>query len=225
MAKHARMIEIPSIRLGVMRVEIKGRSDLIVHAWSEKAKNEMRIKQQKKAKPAKEAKDPNADFEASKYKDAAGRDCIKALAIKSAMVSAAGLTDGLKMTFLRKALFVRYSAEETELIPLSYETCEMREDMVRVGMGTADLRYRAAYKNWSAAFEVEWQADVLEPAQVLYLLRLAGFSIGIHEWRPERDGDFGRFDLASAEAVSIPSDTDKAPTNGKSKPQVAEAAA
>lgn len=224
MAK-TRMIEIPAIRLGVMRVEIKGRSDLIVHAWSEKAKNEMRVKQQKKAKPAREAKDPAADFEASKYKDAQGRDCIKALALKSAMVSAARVTDGLKMTLLRNALFVRFNAEEAELIPLSYETCEMREDMVRVGMGTADLRYRAAYKNWSAVFEIEWQADVLEAEQVLYLLRLAGFSIGIHEWRPERDGDFGRFDLESAEAVSIPSDTPTKGGNGKVKSETAQAVA
>lgn len=216
MAK-ARTIEIPAIRLGVMRVEIKGRSDLIVHAWSEKAKNEMRMKQQKQPKAAKEAKDPHADFESSKYKDAQGRDCIKALALKNAIVSAAGVTDGLKMTLLRKAIFVRYSVDEAEFIPLSYEKCEMREDMVRVGMGTADLRYRAAYKSWSAVFEIEWQADVLSAEQVLYLLRLAGFSVGIHEWRPERDGDYGRFDLASAEAVSVPSDPPRKSTNGKTE--------
>jgi hypothetical protein len=48
--------------------KLVGDSPLIVHAWSEKAKRQMLDKQMKKATKAKEAKDPQADYEACFYR-------------------------------------------------------------------------------------------------------------------------------------------------------------
>jgi hypothetical protein len=198
--KQGGMIEIPSLKMGVMRVKIRGKTDLIVHAWSDKAKGEMRDKQQGIATAPRENKDPVAEFEAAKYKDTEGRDCIKALAIKCAIVSAARVDDKYKMTQLRQSIFVR-----GELLPIAYERCVMREDMVRLPGMKADLRYRPAYQNWTVSFEVEWaEGTVMNAQKLLYLVNLGGFSVGIHEWRPERDGDFGRFELDSVEPVSVP---------------------
>ena len=188
-------IPIPGIQLGVMRVHIKGLSDLIVHAWSEKAKREMADKQQHIATAPRGAKVPENDFEACKYKDDHGRDCLLACAIKKAIVAAARVDDTKKMTELRQSIFVR-----GERIPIEYSECEMREDMVRIS-GKADVRYRPAYKNWSATIEIEWLISQLSAGQVLNLLQLAGFSVGIHDWRPEKSGEFGRFAPVSAEAL------------------------
>lgn len=94
------------------------------------------------------------------------------------------------MTVIRGALFV-----EGDLLPLKFKSCNMREDMVRVGMGTADLRYRPEYTDWSVDLTIEYNSNVLQAEQVLNLIRLAGFSVGICEWRPEKNGDFGRFDI------------------------------
>lgn len=171
-------------------IKIRGTSSLITHCWSEKAKKQMRDKQQKLAKTAKEAKDPKADFEGAKYKDAKGRDCVPSLAFKNAIVSAARFSDDLKMTVLRGALFI-----PGELLPIKFSECTMREDMVRVGMGTADLRYRPEYHDWSIDLPIVFNAHVVSAAQVLNLLRLAGFSVGICEWRPEKNGQHGRFDV------------------------------
>lgn len=186
-------VELLAIKQVSTTIKIRGTSTLITNNWSEKAKKQMRDKQQKLAKTAKEAKDPNADFEGAKYKDEKGRDCVPALAFKNAIVSAARFSDDLKMTVLRGAIFV-----PGELLPIKYSECTMREDMVRVGMGTADLRYRPEYHDWEIDLPIVFNAHVVSPAQVLNLLKLAGFSVGICEWRPEKNGQHGRFDVEAS---------------------------
>jgi hypothetical protein len=107
------------------------------------------------------------------------------------MVAAARYADSMKMTHLRGAFFVI-----GDLIPIEYEKCIMREDPVRVGMGTADLRYRPEYTNWRCTLTIEFNARAISAEQLLHLVKIAGFSVGICEWRPERNGQFGRFELA-----------------------------
>jgi hypothetical protein len=71
-------IRVPAINVQSVEIDIVGISSLIVHAWSEKAKGMMRDKQQKAARAPRAAKDPKADFEAAKYLNAEGKDCIPA---------------------------------------------------------------------------------------------------------------------------------------------------
>lgn len=194
----AAKVELPTINVRRLAVRVVGKTPLITHAWSEKALKQMRDKQQKRAKMAKEAKDPVAEFNGAKYLDSKGRDCVRAAFFKNAIVSACRYAEDLKMTVIRGALFV-----EGDLLPIQYKECVMREDTVRVGMGTADLRYRPEYQDWAVDMVLEYNANVLTSEQVLNLVRLAGFSVGICEWRPEKNGDFGRFDIdmSSAQAA------------------------
>ena len=55
-------VELPPIDVQHIQVRVVGDSPLITHRWSEKARKEMLDKQMKKAKSAKEAKDPEVDF-------------------------------------------------------------------------------------------------------------------------------------------------------------------
>ena len=72
----------------------------------------------------------------------------------------------------------------------------MREDMVRVGMGTADIRHRAEFETWGAVLRVKFNANVLSAEQVIGLFEAGGFGVGIGDWRPEKDGVNGRFHVA-----------------------------
>lgn len=185
-------IEVPQITVERMSIPIIGDSPLITHKWSEKAKKEMLDKQMKVAKTAKEAKDPQRDFEESIYYHPEGGFGFPSVAFKNAAVSACRFTDGTKMTVARGAFHV-----EGEFVKIEDSEPTMREDMVRIGMGTADIRYRAEFKNWKANVVVTFNNKVLSRSQIVNLFNLAGFGVGVGEWRPEKDGQFGRFHVAT----------------------------
>lgn len=184
-------IELPPIKVQRMELTLVGDSPLICHAWSEKAKRQMLDKQMKKAKQAKEAKDPESDFHDSLYPMGDGYG-FPAVAFKAAAVSACRWADGVKMTEARGAFHV-----EGELIPIIGPEPTMREDMVRVGMGTADIRYRGQFDPWRATLTLVYNTNALSPEQIINLFNIAGFGVGVGEWRPEKDGSYGRFHVAT----------------------------
>ena len=72
----------------------------------------------------------------------------------------------------------------------------MREDMVRVGgiSKTADIRHRAQFDNWYMDLNVSYNANgPITLEQIVNLINLGGFTCGIGEWRPEKDGSFGTY--------------------------------
>lgn len=201
-------IELPKLDIRLMEVTVIGDSPLIVHAWSEKAKREMLDKQMKKAKGAKEAKDPKADFEASLYRMADGGYGFPSVGFKAAAVTACTSVAGITKVAARQAfhilgedvdvsgVFAGTSARHN-LVRVDGGPPAMREDTVRVGMGTADIRYRGEFKEWSAKLLVRYNANVLSESQILNILNTGGFAVGVGEWRPEKDGSYGMFHVAT----------------------------
>lgn len=170
-------------------VRIVGDSPLITHAWSEKAKQMMLDKQMKKGKQAKEAKDPEQDYQDSMYRLDDGRCGFPAVGIKACAVRGAKAL-GMVMADVRAAFHIN-----GDLLPIEGAP-RPREDMVRVGMGTADIRYRAEFVDWSIDLPITYNARSISLEQVVAMLDAGGFGTGIGEWRPERDGQFGRFHVA-----------------------------
>lgn len=195
-----KVIELPRLAIAVAQIRLVGDSSLIVHKWSEKAKAEMRAKQQKKAKTAKEAKDPEADFRGSLYTLPDGGYGFPAVAFKSAAVDACSHVDGITKVEARGAFHISEQViregqtefRSSELVRINGEPV-MREDMVRVGMGVADIRYRGEFKDWSTEFFIRYNTNVLSIEQITNLFNTAGFAIGVGEWRPQKDGSYGMF--------------------------------
>lgn len=192
-------ITLPPLNLQTMSVTVIGDSPLICHRWSEKAKAMMRDKQMKKARQGREAKDPEADFKASLYPYPAGGYGFPTIAFKAAAVGACRFVDGIKMTEVRGAFRIL-----DELVKIEGEPV-MREDITRVGMGVADLRYRGEFKAWRAKLQIQFNGNAMSAEQIVNLLNTAGFGVGVGEWRPERNGQNGCFHVASeAEAGAKP---------------------
>jgi hypothetical protein len=200
-AAKEQLIELPALNIQRTRITLVGDSPLVCHKWADKAKQMMLDKQMKRAKGAKSAKDPEQDFWDSLYilKYDAGRDVAKmvfgfpAVAFKTAAVDACSHIDGVTKVEARGAFHV---VGEHVVIT---GTPTPREDMVRIGMGTADIRYRGEFREWSAVLDFRYNANVLSVEQVVNLLNTAGFAIGVGEWRPQKDGSMGMFHVASAE--------------------------
>lgn len=185
-----RVIVLPKFEIRRIDIQLIGDSPLICHAWSEKAKKEMLSKQMKEAKQAKQAKDPHQDYLDSLYTHPAGGYGFPTVGFKAAAVDACSHVDGITKVEARGAFHIN-----GELIQIKGKP-KMRQDMVRIGMGTADLRYRGEFTPWSVTFQVRFNSGVLSAEQITHLFDVAGFAIGVGEWRPQRDGQFGLFHVA-----------------------------
>lgn len=198
----ASTIIIPKLNVVEMQVRLVGTSPLLCHAWSAKAKKQMLDKQMKKAVGAKEAKDPFADYVESLYwltekpEKPTMADVKKAkfgfpaIAFKAAAVDACIAVSGIAKTEARASFHVK-----GEYVEIDGPIPEIDQRPVRIGMGTADLRYRGRFDEWAVTFYVEYNANLLSAEQIINLFNTAGFSVGVGDWRPQKDGMFGRFEV------------------------------
>ena len=192
---------VDSAVVGIQKIELTlhGRpgSPLVVHAFSEKAKNEIRDKQQKKAKKAKEERHPQEEANAARYVDEKGRECAPITALKKAIITAATAFDDVTKVGLRQALFVDSVANPgSSMVPIerhdgSPAVGVMREDAVTIGINTRGLTYRPEYKEWQLRISVEFNPRIVSEAQLLALVDQAGWGVGICEGRPERSSALG----------------------------------
>jgi len=218
-------VSIEEIEDVLMKFTIVGKSQLIVNNFDHKITQQMeddralskeeRLKRKKEGRTAVTPEEIKRRFQNARLLDSGGNDCVRSSWIKGALITAAGYPDvGIARTKLKGALYV-----EGDLLPIKYkpkpakfssETITyfgkgpaMRRDPVRVGkFGSKqpDLRYRPAYDDWSIDFEVTFEPRLITLPEVVHLIRRAGMSVGLCEWRPEgpgggKGGQFGRFDL------------------------------
>jgi len=189
-------VTLPPLKIETVQVTLVGDTPLIVHRWSEKAKKQMLDKQMKKATAGKEAKDPERDFRESLYVLEDGSYGFPIIGFKAAAVTACTSIGSMTKVAARQAFHV-----DGEFAVIEGDEPAMREDMVRIAMGTADIRYRGEFKNWWTTITVKYNGNVMSAEQILNLMQTAGFAVGVGEWRPEKDGQYGRFHVASAEEM------------------------
>ena len=80
------------------------------------------------------------------------------------------------------------------MIEIHAESVTMREDMVKVGMGAADIRYRGQFNNWWAEFTISYNENGDKTVdEILTILNAGGYVCGLGEWRSERDGQYGMY--------------------------------
>lgn len=218
-AKKAETIEIKPIEMKTLQVTVVGDSPLIMHAWSEKAKGMLRdpksaklLKKKSrtpvddyvqsmywlKGKPEYDPMDPPSDEEIEKMIDKENSKFgFPITAFKQAAISAAYRMGWVKDKMsLRGAFFLESPFDDMIEIVSDFPT--IREDMVKIGMGTADVRYRGEFNNWKATFTLKYNVNgKYSVDDILNIINAGGLVCGVGEWRPERDGQFGMFHIES----------------------------
>ena len=199
-------VNLTRIKRETALVTVRGTAPLIVHAWSEKARR-MMLDAQMGKKNAKQPKNPEQDYRDSMYlfADDDTKHGFPIMGFKAATVKGGGRIFGkaVKMTELRQNFtFLADGLDHsgTQLVRIDSKPPIMREDMVRVGMGTADIRYRAQYDDWSAVLRIQFVPNLIDLESVVALVD-AGGTNGVGEWRPEKNGSFGTYEVID-EAVA-----------------------
>jgi hypothetical protein len=217
-AKKENVIVLKQMEIKEAVIRIVGDSPLIMHAWSHKAKQEMLDKQMGVKKAEKKAnKNPFEDFAESLYwitgkPEKYDEDTVlvaanagdsrwgfPATAFKQAMCSTAYRSGWeANQMGLRGGLFI--VPDDGDLVEIKGCVPNIRQDMVKIGMGTADIRFRGEFVNWYADLRIRYDATLYQLGYLVNIINAAGFKCGVGEWRVEKDGQFGMFHVESVTA-------------------------
>lgn len=192
-AKKADVVTLKPIQRKLVRMRIVGKSPLILHAWAEKNRELMRDRHAGSKTKNRDVRDPQAEGEAAAYRKDDGRYGVPAMAVKASVIGAAHKDIGCEKTLVRKSLFIL--CDDDKLLPLECDEPQIREDIVRVGNGAADLRYRPYFFKWAVTVDWELDSELLQVKDLVTLVNRAGFGVGLCEWRPEKGGEYGRFSV------------------------------
>lgn len=202
---NVQFISIPEIKIKTANITIVGESPLLINKFSEKAKREILDKQMKKAKKAKEAKVPFYDFVQSLHwitpmPDFEGKteEEIKEI-FEKAIENGAKFgfpTVGIKQSAISAAYRGGLAKNKVSLqgaFHIKGELAEivgeltMREDYCKIPMGGADIVYRGEFKEgWTSTFTVMYDESIISLEQIIQMINLGGFSVGIGDWRVEK---------------------------------------
>jgi hypothetical protein len=214
---------IQPVKTETLIIPIVGTAPLIVSRFSEKAKKQMLDAQQGVKNPP-QKRDPETEFLASLYRaglvDPDGPDDtqvvngaitntnlrwgLPAMAFKMATIGAGRFYGKqVKMTELRQFMFfegIQVEGESSKMVVIEGSP-EMREDYVRLaGVNhPADLRYRGCFYEWSAELTVRYTVNLLDRQSLVSLIQAGGMGVGVGEWRPERNGEFGTYEVQDSE--------------------------
>ena len=64
------------------------------------------------------------------------------------------------------------------------------------------LRTRAMFKEWEARFRIEVDDELVDQEQLETWLDIGSRRIGLGDWRPEKSGHYGRFEITSIESIT-----------------------
>ena len=207
---------IPGIATEKFKTLLMGESTLKVHKFSEKLRKMILDKHMGEASAGREKKDPEANFQAARYRLSDGSDGIPAGGIKACFVKGFIKASGVPMTKAKGAIRVVADDPVTNLVRIigpnqrdlpegeRWPTIEGNGagGVVRNQSGVVDIRHRPEYWPWALQVEVEYLPSIASMSQVLQAIATAGFIEGLCEWRPgspeSLSGSFGTFRLATA---------------------------
>ena len=201
-------VRITPPRMQRLMVSIEGSAPLMTARLSAKTRDNLLRGMTEVKTPGtrkvREVRSPEAETEAALHRAAEGWAGFPASAIRAGMISACRVA-GFKMTLAKLSCFVPAQGYDVvDGLPLieikgDYEQNVMH---VRNATGVIDIRVRPIWREWSADFLVEFDADQFSPSDIFNLLQRVGAQVGIGEGRPDSRASgglgFGTFQVKVA---------------------------
>lgn len=188
---------------------LRGSAPYVSNNFSEKARAEMRQKQEAgstaKSKKTREAKDFQLRARGSMHLAHEGWIGAPATAFRGGLISACRLV-GFKMTMAKLSLSIMADGYDkvdgTPLVRFTKGEPHYCEHYVRLATGAADLCPRMMWDpGWEMALRVRWDADQFTVQDVTNLLSRVGTQVGIGAGRPDSKEScgmgWGLFDIVN----------------------------
>ncbi len=184
-------VKLPEPGFTRFALHLTGTNPLITDAFSEARKDKFARTQDGSAKPKPGPRDPEAEFHEAMYRLPDGSFGIPKLAFRKAFAAAA-----TRMTEIKGVEVLAAFQIDTPDEYLKVECSEptMRRDNV-VRMGRANLAYRPEFREWAVWIPVKLDHEVVTLDQFIHIVNKAGLGVGVGNWRPEKKGDFGLWEV------------------------------
>lgn len=194
------IIEIPRLEMKEVRVRLVGMTGLYINRMPAKAKRQLLIGGRKKttAERAQIKHDPRAEYLDAMYVDEDWHPNshirFPAMAIKSAMGTAALATPGIRKTDVSRLVFMPHEWVPVFGVPRLRMTIMRSADIAR----TPDVRTRPWFEEWATEVTIRYSTLALSQKSILTLLNNAGIIAGIGDERQEKGkGSAGTFQIAN----------------------------
>lgn len=189
---------IAPAKMAIADFLIEGTSPYVQHAFSAKARAQIRATQEagstSRARKVREPKDFQQVYEDAMHRSTGGWPGIPAASFRNAMISACRAA-GFVMTRAKLAVFVEadgYDANGTALVKITQGEPHYHESYARNETGVVDLRARPMWDaGWQAIVRVRFDASMLSATDVANLLARAGLQVGVGEGRPDSPNSNG----------------------------------
>lgn len=197
MAKVPNLVHVPveplvkstSLLLGF---KLRGITPIIMNRFSDKAIEQILAKHMGRD-TVRTKKVPRDVIEQAIQRNEAGAIAMPSTAFRQAMLTGASALKGFAKNKvpLRVGMFVKGAS-----VPIVASEMIPRMDIVRLSgvAGDPDVRFRPMFPDWSARIVVLFDESVIARDTIIDLVDRAG-RVGIGEWRPERNGDHGTFEI------------------------------
>jgi hypothetical protein len=183
-------VEAADQQIARLSITVDGIKPLLTH-------NPASMGQSSGAKRGSRVPEAADEAEAGTYRLDDGTCAIKGDAFRAAILGAAGAWKAKGKTTMKSHLSHILIVEELVALlhrdgtPItSYEIDERRAIVGKAGI----LRHRPRFPEWSAMFTVEYDTVLVPgPDIILQITNDAGARIGVGDYRPQKNGPFGRF--------------------------------
>ena len=190
-------VNIKPIQITTMDLKIKGYTPLLMEKMSEATREQLKNLVTGKGKEKKKARDLEKEVKEKIHKDAKGRVGFPAGGFKKAFVECAPYVDGMDKKKVRGSFFI-IGDLDGDLVSIKYQKQVTNKAVGRdSGINRAPREiWRPEFRAWSCILNIRYNASQITPDQIVELGKLAGFSIGIGSWTPQRSGNYGTFTVA-----------------------------
>jgi hypothetical protein len=194
MAERQETVTLEPIKRAEMKIRVIGETPLLSHKFSDESKQSMVDKQRQKSKQMTK-RDIGAELDQAVYwLDKKKRKIgFPASAFKKAMVEVAPYLKNMDKKKAKGSFFV--IGESNDLVPINYGEQVVNEAVVRLSgpSKVAFVRYRPEFRNWECELLIRFNEAQIGVEQIVALANLAGFHIGVGDWRPQCSGTYGMF--------------------------------
>lgn len=204
------IVEIQAITPRTVRIRIEGTSDLILNKMNNIARRILTDQRKNKAKSLETPNEWEAIISAIHWRDGEPKvyseeSLVDALENNAPCITAFGLKKSFNQALTRNNI-ATYSTEFDAtvnvrsvgdgLIPIRFTEHHVDEKLMSPKRGAPVLVHLNRFSGWSADIEISFLENVYSMEQILNVINLAGFGLGIGSGR---SSGYGRYQIVSVE--------------------------